>query len=60
MRENETTRTAYDVIVVGAGTAGCIIARRYADAGASVVLLEAGPDVPPDAVPDDISDLYPR
>jgi choline dehydrogenase len=34
-------RTA-DYVVVGAGSAGCIVARRLADSGASVVLLEAG------------------
>lgn len=33
-----------DVIVVGAGTAGCIVARRLHDAGRNVLLLEAGPD----------------
>jgi choline dehydrogenase len=31
-----------DYIIVGAGSAGCIIARRLADSGASVILLEAG------------------
>ena len=31
-----------DYIVAGAGSAGCIIARRLAAAGASVILLEAG------------------
>lgn len=30
------------VVVIGAGSAGCVIARRVADAGHSVVLLEAG------------------
>ena len=31
-----------DVVVVGAGSAGAVVSRRLVDAGASVVLLEAG------------------
>ncbi len=31
-----------DYVVVGAGSAGAIVARRLADAGASVILLESG------------------
>ena len=31
-----------EYVVVGAGSAGCIVARRLAERGASVVLLEAG------------------
>jgi choline dehydrogenase len=37
-----------DVIVVGAGTAGSVVARRLADSGAHVTVLEAGgPDTNP-------------
>lgn len=35
-----------DVIVVGAGSLGAITAREIADAGRSVILLEAGPKLP--------------
>lgn len=33
-----------DYIVVGAGSAGCIVAARLAEAGHSVIVVEAGPD----------------
>lgn len=36
--------TQADYVVVGAGSAGCAVARRLAESGASVILLEAGPD----------------
>src|ERR1700745_1434909 len=35
----------YDVVLIGAGAAGCVVATRLAERGASVALLEAGPDL---------------
>jgi 5-(hydroxymethyl)furfural/furfural oxidase len=50
----------FDFIVVGGGTAGCIVASRLSAEGMKVLLIEAGGDIAPERVPEDINDLYPR
>ncbi len=53
---SDSSAPAWDVVIVGAGSAGCVLAAELSrEPGRRVLVIESGPAYPPDRLPDDVA-----